>query len=479
MSDTSNETLNDTSQARLHLSVERLGKDIESIAGFSESPPEVGYSRPTFSAPWRQAYDYIIEQATEIGAEHVVDAAGNLHIRHPLVGWERKVWLSGSHLDSVPSGGRFDGVSGVVIPLEVMRRRPELPLEIVVFAEEEGTTFNLGMLGSRLWAGTLTPDTMTRIRNRHGKSAAEAGATHGLDLARLTAAAAGQAGTAAAGQANTVAGAAGQAGTAEGPADAASLADAASPAAAASAADWRSRLQPDRYYGMVEVHPEQGLGLWDSGTPLAAVNRINGRRQLSITVTGQANHAGSTGMTGRRDALAGAAEMVLAFEQLGQELDRRLPYTVLTVGKLEATPGAVNVIPGKVVFSLDFRAQEEELLLEGERRINEIARTISERRGLEVEIELTEQLKPSPLSEDICSRLRQAAVRQGFELELVPSGALHDAAVLAHVMPTAMIFVASRDGISHNPAEYSRIEDIALAAQLLEDMIADAETNAT
>ncbi|MCA1754618.1 MAG: Zn-dependent hydrolase [Spirochaeta sp.] len=460
MSDTSNETLNDTSQARLHLSVERLGKDIESIAGFSESPPEVGYSRPTFSAPWRQAYDYIIEQATEIGAEHVVDAAGNLHIRHPLVGWERKVWLSGSHLDSVPSGGRFDGVSGVVIPLEVMRRRPELPLEIVVFAEEEGTTFNLGMLGSRLWAGTLTPDTMTRIRNRHGKSAAEAGATHGLDLARLTAAAAGQA--------NTVAGAA------QGPASPASPAD-----AAAGAADWRSRLQPERYYGMVEVHPEQGLGLWDSGTPLAAVNRINGRRQLSITVTGQANHAGSTGMTGRRDALAGAAEMVLAFEQLGQELDRRLPYTVLTVGKLEATPGAVNVIPGKVVFSLDFRAQEEELLLEGERRINEIARTISERRGLEVEIELTEQLKPSPLSEDICSRLRQAAVRQGFELELVPSGALHDAAVLAHVMPTAMIFVASRDGISHNPAEYSRIEDIALAAQLLEDMIADAETNAT
>ena len=407
---------------------ERLSKDIETIAGFSESPPEVGYSRPTFSAPWRQAYDYIIQQATEIGAEHIIDAACNLHIRHPLVGWDRKVWLCGSHLDSVPSGGKFDGVSGVVIPLEIMRRRPELPLEIIVFAEEEGTTFNLGMLGSRLWAGTLDPQTMTRIRNRHGETAAEAGAPHGLDLARLTA-----------------------------------------------APDWRTRLQPERYYGMVEVHPEQGLGLWDSGKPLAAVNRINGRRQLSITVTGQANHAGSTGMSGRRDALAGAAEMVVALEQLGQELDRRLPYTVLTVGKLEATPGAVNVIPGQVVFSLDFRGQEEALLVEGEQRIHEIVQTVSERRGLEHEVETIEQLAPSPLSEHICSRLQQAAAARGLELELVPSGALHDAAVIAQVMPTAMIFVASRDGISHNPAEYSRIEDIGRAAQLLEDMIAAGE----
>lgn len=440
------------------LSVKRLSTDIEAIASFSESPPDVGYSRPTFSAPWRQAYDYVIEQATEIGAEHVVDAAGNLHIRHPLVGWERRVWLSGSHLDSVPSGGKFDGVSGVVIPLEIMRRRPELPLEIIVFAEEEGTTFNLGMLGSRLWAGTLKPDTMTRIRNLHGQTAAEAGAPHGLDLARLAAA-------------DAAAGAPAAAATA-----------AATAAAATSgtgpAADWRTRLQPERYYGMVEVHPEQGLGLWDSGAPLAAVNRINGRRQLSITVTGQANHAGSTGMPGRRDALAGAAEMVLAFEKLGQELDRRLPYTVLTVGRLEATPGAVNVIPGKVVFSLDFRGQQEDLLVEGEQRIQEIAQAISERRGLKLEIETIEQLTPSPLSEDICTRLQQAASARGLELRLVPSGALHDAAVIAHVLPTAMIFVASRDGISHNPAEYSRIEDIALAAQLLEDMIVAGEEDA-
>lgn len=433
---------------------QRLSKDIETIASFSESPPELGYSRPSFSAAWRQAYDYIIERASEIGAEHKIDAAGNLHIRHPLVGWQRKVWLSGSHLDSVPSGGKYDGVSGVVVPLEVMRRHPELPLEIVVFTEEEGTTFNLGMLGSRLWAGTLDPHTMTRVRNRHGETAAEAGAPHGLDLARLGAAAASAAGNARA-----------------------AAVSAGSETSTNPATDWLSRLQPDRYYGMVEVHPEQGLSLWDAGIPVAAVNRINGRRQLRITVTGQANHAGSTGMTGRRDALAGAAEMVLALEHLGQELDRRLPYTVLTVGMLEASPGAVNVIPGTVVFSVDFRGQEEDLLVEGVQRIQETTHAISARRGLEVQIETTEQLKPSPLSEDICKRLQQAATARGHELKLVPSGALHDAAVLAHLMPTAMIFVASRDGISHNPAEYSRIEDIALAAQLLEDMIAAGEEN--
>lgn len=411
---------------------ERIERDIERIAGFSESAPELGYSRPSFSAAWQQALEYVVAEARDAGAECVVDAAGNVHLRQASVGWEQKVWLSGSHLDSVPSGGKYDGVTGVLVPLEILRRRPDLPLELVVFAEEEGTTFGLGMLGSRLWAGTLEPAVMERLYNRHGVSAAAAGAGHGLDLARLEAA--------------------GRQGSGGG-------------------ADWTARLQPERYYGMIEVHPEQGLSLWDAGLPLAAVNRINGRRQLQVTVHGQANHAGSTGMQGRRDALAGAAEMLHALEALGRQLDRRLPYSVLTVGRLDVSPGAVNVIPGRVSFSVDMRAQEEEILVDGTQSIHELVQTIAEQRQLTVQIDQSEELRPQPLSAEICGLLQKAATAAGYELPLVPSGALHDSAVLAPFLPTAMLFVASRDGISHNPAEYSRVEDIALAAQLLEDMI--------
>mgnify|MGYP001200675247 CR=1 FL=1 len=419
----------------------RIATDIEEIARFSEhadgdgpeSSAVLGYSRPTFSTPWRAARDYVIAEAEGAGAEARTDAAGNVHIRHRSVGWERRVWLSGSHIDSVPSGGKYDGVMGVVVPLEIIRAFPEAPLELVVFAEEEGTTFNLGMLGSRLWAGHQDPEVLGRLRNRHGQTAAEAGLPHGLDPDRLRAA----------------------------------YGD----AAGGGGGDWTVRLDPDRYVGMIEVHAEQGLSLWDSGKAIAAVDRINGRRQFEITLTGQANHAGSTGMPGRRDALAGAAEIVAACESLGRELDRELRHTVMTVGRLQVAPGAVNVIPGRVEMSVDFRAQEEELLDRGETRLREIVTGVARRRGLSVGIERSERVAPSPLAPEVVSALVDAAAARGRTLPVIPSGALHDAAMIAGAVPTAMVFVASRDGISHNPDEFSRVEDIAAAAELVADVV--------
>ena len=131
---------------------QRIAADIDAIAAFSESPSAVGYSRPTFSEPWRAARDYVVVRAEAAGCKHRTDAAGNLFVRHHITPWDAPVWLSGSHLDSVPTGGKFDGVMGVVVPLEVLRAGPA-PLELVVWAEEEGTTFGLGMIGSRLAVG--------------------------------------------------------------------------------------------------------------------------------------------------------------------------------------------------------------------------------------------------------------------------------------------------------------------------------------
>lgn len=403
---------------------DRLFADIEAIAEFSESPPEVGYSRPTFSEPWRRARDYIIAQAEAAGGEHRIDPSGNVRIRSKAVGWDRRVWLSGSHIDSVPSGGKYDGVMGVVIPLEIIRAAPELPLELVIFAEEEGTTFGLGMLGSRSWCGTLAVADLAALRNRHGESYLEAGKKHGVEPARL--------------------------------------------------GDEASRLDPAGYFGFVEVHAEQGLSLWNKSEPVAVVTRINGRRQFDITVRGLENHAGSTFMPDRKDALAGAAELIIELEKLGQELHRELPYTVLTVGSIEAKPNASNVISGRVDLKVDFRAQEERMLDSGSDEIRRIAQEVAEGRGLSVEVAQPERLEPSPLNRGVYEALQEAGGRRAVEAPLVPSGALHDAAIIAPRLPTAMVFVASKEGISHNPAEFSRIEDIAKAAELVAELVAGA-----
>lgn len=403
-----------------NVSAERIEQDIEKIATFSESDPSVGYSRPTFSEPWRQARDYVIGEAERAEAEWRVDAAGNVHVRHTDVGWDKRVWLCGSHVDSVPSGGKYDGVAGVIVALEALRIHPGAPLELVIFAEEEGTTFGRGMAGSRTWVGELDADELGRITNRHGQTYLEAGAPYGVDPDRLEA----------------------------------------------------DRLNPDDYLGMVEMHVEQGLGLWNADVPVASVTRINGRRHYNVRFAGQANHAGSTKMGDRRDALVGASEAIQAIERIGQALDAEVEHTVMTVGQIDVQPNANNVIPGQVDFVIDARAQDDDTLDRGDGELREALNEIAERRSLDVSIEMPERLKPSPLDGDVRERLQTAAQGIGVELPEVPSGALHDAAILAPYVPTGMLFVASKDGISHNPAEFSRVEDIARAAEIVGALIA-------
>ena len=163
----------------------RIARDIEEIAAFTEADPHTGFSRPTFSPSWRRARDYVAAEARKADCAVRIDAAGNLHARPSGLGWQEKAWLCGSHVDSVPTGGRFDGVTGVVVALEVLRAAPDAPMELIVFAEEEGTTFNLGMLGSRAWAGMSSVDQLRGLRNREGLDYLAAGAAHGVDPARL------------------------------------------------------------------------------------------------------------------------------------------------------------------------------------------------------------------------------------------------------------------------------------------------------
>jgi len=399
------------------ISEKRLMDDIETIAGWNESDPGDGYNRPTFSSSWKAARNYVIEEARKLGCSVRTDTVGNVHARPSWLSWDEPAWLCGSHIDTVPSGGKFDGVVGVVVALELLRIRPDAALELVIFAEEEGTTFGIAMLGSRAWAGTLEAERLRKLKNRAGIDFETAGRAFGVAPDMIHAESFG--------------------------------------------------FPLGRYKGMLEVHVEQGSGLWKKGLPAAVVTTVNGRRQYSGQIQGVANHAGSTAMLDRYDALAGAAELILGLEALGREIDRVHPGSTLTTGALTVSPNAVNVVPGTADFMLDFRSPSDDALASGDASIRRLLSSIGEKRGLRTRIECFEDLPAMPFNPGLCDRLRRAGAKLGIPLPDASSGALHDSAILAPFLPTAMLFVASRDGISHNPAEFSRPEDIAAAARIV------------
>lgn len=399
----------------------RIAEDIEQIGGISECDPAIGYSRPTFSEAWRRARDYVIREAAAVGGETRINAFGNVHIRRPEV--SGPFWLCGSHVDSVPSGGKYDGVMGVVVALEVFRLAPTTPLELVIFCEEEGTTFGMGLLGSRAWGGEISAAELSKLTNRYGQSFIDAGAPLGVNPTAMQ----------------------------------------------------QDIVDPSEYRGMIEVHAEQGLSLWSDNIPVAAVTRINGRRQYEVRMTGQGNHAGSTRMVHRQDALVGAAEAIQWIEELGRSLDQERPFSVMTVGRVAVEPNAINVIPGSATFSVDARAQEDAILDAGEKALRDQLKSIAANRQLDVTVDRIENVSPAPLDAPLRHQFQEAARRTGRNLPEVPSGALHDAAKMAQHMPAGMLFVASRDGISHDPQEFSRTEDIAAAAEIVLETVRRSE----
>jgi OHCU decarboxylase len=399
----------------MSISVERIRADIGAIARCTATPGN-GATRPTFSPPWVAARAYIIAQAEAAGCAVRTDAAGNVHARHADLGWETPAWLVGSHIDSVPHGGDYDGVAGVVVGLELLRSAKEdgvaaLPVEMIAFAEEEGPTFGLGMLGSRAWVGELSAEKLSSLKNAAGKNYLEAGAPHGVKPGQLAA----------------------------------------------------DRFDRRRFLGLIEVHIEQGPGMWRRDQRLAVVTAIAGRNQYRATLGGEANHAGATAMNDRRDALAGAGEMILALETLAHGLARQ---TVITVGRINCQPNAVNVIADRVEFTIDLRAPADETLQLGGSELRGLLTKISQQRGLSLEIVQTESAPARPMDQKLVSAFSPLV---GGTTAV--SGALHDSAILAPHLPTVMLFVPSRDGISHNPAEFSRVEDIAAAAEVVQGVV--------
>ena len=376
-----------------------------------------GITRLSFTDEERAAKDRVASYMEEAGLSVYEDAVGNLFGRREGLNAEAPVVLIGSHLDSVYNGGNFDGPLGVLAGIEVLHAMEERgvetehPLEVVAFTDEEGVRFSFGMIGSRALAGKLAPEDLRNYEDGGGVSIASAMRAHGLDPERLE--------------------------------------EAARPEGSLKA--------------YVELHIEQGEVLENENLSAGIVTGIAGPLWLRFILEGEAGHAGATPMNLRRDALAAAAEIIGLIETAAAQT----PTTVGTVGQLDLEPGGINIIPGRVRFSLDLRDIDEGVRDRVEGRILGGAEEACRRRGVGLEVETLQRLPPAPFSELVKGAVERACERLGIRPYALPSGAGHDGMQLTDLCPMGMIFVRSRRGISHNPDEWSSMEDCTVGADVL------------
>ena len=388
----------------------RIEALIEGLDRFNATPGN-GTTRLTYSPEFRAASDWLRARMEDAGLTVREDAVGNLWGR--LEGRDPTLApvLIGSHFDSVPNGGRFDGPAGVVAGIEVAHLfrqhglTPDRPVEVIAMIEEEGARFGGGLMASRILTGKMDTAQLREIADGAGVTAAEALAAYGLDPAQAH----------------------------------------------------RARLAPGAIHAFLELHIEQGPVLEANGQDVAIVDRIVGLSQLKATFRGQAGHAGTTPMANRRDALVGA---VTALSHL-PDLARRIGGdAVLTVGKLEVLPGGANVIPDLVTFTVDIRARAEQVVID----LIAQTRAVIEQaggNGLAVTVEQQLLVSPTPLSADLHAALSRNADGLGLQSRTMVSGAGHDAMIFADFAPTGLVFVPSRDGISHAPQEWTDYDQLA------------------
>ncbi|MFG1951104.1 Zn-dependent hydrolase [Micromonospora sp. NPDC048830] len=388
------------------------------------SEPGAGVSRLAYTRLERQAHELFAAQLADLGIAAHTDAAGNtIGELPPNTAPRRGAIGTGSHLDSVPHGGAYDGVVGVVGALAVATAatastRPRRhPWRFVAFAAEEGARFGQACNGSRMVAGLTGEADLHRLRDGTGTTMAAAMSSCGLDPRRV--------------------------GTA--------------------------RWTPSDWCALVELHVEQGTVLQDRGVPIGVVDTVSGSTRLRVSMTGVASHSGGTPMDGRRDALAAASECVLTCEQLaveGAETNTRI-----TVGALSVEPGAVTIIPGRVVFTVDVRETDHRRQRAAADAVRRQCRAIARRRGVDVDVEELADTAPVDLSEEVRSVALEAAAALGLAADVIPSGASHDTQQISRLMPAGIVFVPSRGGLSHSPDEFTDAGQIAAgAAVLLETM---------
>jgi len=398
---------------------ERIWSRLHELSQFGKQE-NGGVTRFSFTEEERKAKNLVISYMQEAGMAVTEDAAGNIVGRKEGRCTDLPSVLVGSHIDSVPNGGIFDGPLGVIAGIEVIQTMAEQgietdhPIEVMAFTDEEGSRFGLGMIGSRALAGTLRPEHLQQ-KDADGVTIEQAMKTAGLDPIRISEAA----------------------------------------------------RAPQSVKAYIELHIEQGKVLEQQKLPAGIVTGIAGPLWTEWTLTGEAGHAGATPMAIRKDPLMAAVKIM----QYIDEETKKYPSAVATIGQLSVKPGGVNVIPGQAKFTVDLRDIKESVRDEIEQKIKTYAYTLCREKDIDLKIETLQRVEPAPCSEEIQSFIEQACRKAGVRPFSLPSGAGHDGMQFKHFCPTGMIFIRSKNGISHNPEEWSSKEDCGIGTNILYETI--------
>ncbi|MBU8880577.1 Zn-dependent hydrolase [Bacillus sp. FJAT-29790] len=395
-------------------SQQRIESHISALSKFT-STPDKGVTRLTYSQEDLHARNYLKEKMMEYGLNVQEDGFGNIYGK--LEGTLKDVpsVLIGSHFDSVPNGGAYDGTAGVVAALEVAalfsenKLTPKYPLEIIAMIEEEGSRFSGGLMGSRGIVGSLTEEDFKNLKDKDGISTVEAMSRIGLDPSLV------------------------------------------------------KQRDQKTMKAFLELHIEQGPILEEKNIPIGVVEAIVGLAQLEITVEGQAGHAGTTPMDRRADALVTAAKIIAQLPDLAIDDGEG---SVITTGRLNVFPNGANVIPEKTVFTVDIRSGNEENVCNIIRKTKELIQSHSSNR-IHISIEQLLYIQPKALNEDIRSLLKEKSSALDIRYCSINSGAGHDAMVFSDFTDVGMIFVPSKGGLSHCQEEWSDSHHLAQGVQIL------------
>ena len=396
----------------------KIMQRINTLASISDEPGKI--TRVFASPAMRCANELVAEWMREAGMKTRADAIGNLIGHYAGATPDAKILLLGSHLDTVRNAGKFDGPLGVLLAIACVealhRQNLRLPfaIEVLGFADEEGVRYQTAYLGSKALAGSFNAKDLDR-KDADGISLRDAIKHFGGNPAEIKSA----------------------------------------------------RLNRKKLLGYLEAHIEQGPVLEQKNLAVGVVTAIAGQSRFKISLNGCAGHAGTTPMNLRADALCAAAEMILAAENLAKQT----AGLVATVGQIQAEPGASNVIPGLVTLTLDVRHQKNSIRKAACAKLEKNAQQITKKRKVKLAWQLVQQAAAVPCSPQFSNLLKRAVAKFQPHVTALSSGAGHDAAVMSEITPVAMLFIRCKNGLSHNPAESAKVEDVGVALAVMNNFI--------
>lgn len=397
---------------------QRIEKTLNEINEFGAS--NKGMNRLAYTKVEQEALNYLASLCEKEGMKVRMDAAGNLIARREGKNPELPVVAFGSHIDTVYEAGRYDGTVGVVAALEVIRSlndqgiETEHPLEIISFACEESARFNFATLGSKAMAGVLSKEEIFDLKDRNGLFLRDELSKCSLNIDTIE----------------------------------------------------EAKRSRDEFKVFLELHVEQGPVLEKDKIQIGIATGIAAPTRYKLDIIGQAAHSGSTPMDYRKDAFMGAAEIAIALESAA--ITEAVHGTVATVGVCAAYPGAMNVVPGNAGMKIDIRGISVESKGKVIEALMQSIRDIAEKRDLKIQTDRISEDYPVEMNADVISSLVETCKQKEIDFMMMPSGAGHDSMNMARLCPTGLFFIPSKDGVSHNPNEFTSLNQIVIGVQLLE-----------